>query len=276
MEEQLLQLQKTQLEILKVFDSICRKNHLRYSLYAGTLLGAVRHKDFIPWDDDLDVCMLREDYDRFLKLWPDAGAEGYILQNKENSPDFSQSFSKIRKDHTTFLQEADVGKQYHKGIFIDVFPIDRIPNGRISRLKFTWDCLRYQLLMREFVPPKANPAVRLVSSAVLALTPKKKRAVARKKIEKQLERINCNGTLSVVFVETFGTMRTVYPAELANHYIELPFGKESFLCFANWETYLRIKYGDYMQLPPKEERVWRHHPLVIDFTHNYEELEDQV
>ena len=104
MESQLRQLQLTQLEILKVFDDFCRKHDLKYSLYAGSLLGAVRHKGFIPWDDDLDVCMSRIEYDRFLSLWEMQPVDGYVLQNKDNSIYFDQSFSKLRKDHTTFLE----------------------------------------------------------------------------------------------------------------------------------------------------------------------------
>ena len=93
-----------QLDILNLIDQVCSKNDLQYSLYAGTLLGAVRHKGFIPWDDDLDICMPREDYEKFLKIWKDEDHPGYILQNKRNTPLFTQSFTKIRKDHTTFLQ----------------------------------------------------------------------------------------------------------------------------------------------------------------------------
>ena len=118
MEKMLRKLQLTQLDILKVFDKFCREHDLHYSLYAGSLLGAVRHKGFIPWDDDLDVCMSRADYDRLIALWEQAQPKGYILQNKENSPNFWQSFSKIRKDHTTFLQgQREVSHWHLSGYF---------------------------------------------------------------------------------------------------------------------------------------------------------------
>ena len=141
MDDVLRTLQLTQLEILKVFDAFCREHDLKYSLYAGSLLGAVRHQGFIPWDDDLDVCMDRGDYDRFPELWQQNPVEGYVLQNKENSKYFDQSFTKLRKDHTTFLQdEWEIGN-HHTGIFLDVFPIDRIPNGKRNRAVFKARCI---------------------------------------------------------------------------------------------------------------------------------------
>ena len=149
MDNKLRTLQCTQLELLKVFDRFCREHDLHYSLYAGTLLGAVRHKAFIPWDDDLDVCMSRTEYDRFVALWSENHHPGYILQNKGNTPAFSQSFTKLRKDHTTFLQDIEEANAYHTGIFIDIFPIDRIPSGKVSRCIFKWNCMKYQLLRSE-------------------------------------------------------------------------------------------------------------------------------
>lgn len=153
MDDQLRQLQLTQLEMLKLFDKICQEHGIAYSLYAGTLLGAVRHKGFIPWDDDLDVCMSRKNYDRFLKVWEETKHDGYLLQNKENSPAFSQSFSKIRKEHSTFLQSEKEAGCYHTGIFIDIFPLDRVPTRKKQYLRFCWYAISavYQRICPEAV-----------------------------------------------------------------------------------------------------------------------------
>lgn len=117
------QIWATEQEILDVIHQVCTEYGLRYSLAYGTLIGAVRHKGFIPWDDDIDLIMPREDYEKLLAIWNEAAPKGYILQNTRTDPDFTQNFTKIRKDHTTFLQdESEREKHYHKGIFVDIFP----------------------------------------------------------------------------------------------------------------------------------------------------------
>ena len=272
MNETMQRLHAVQLEILSVIDDFCTRHRIPYSLYAGTLLGAVRHRGFIPWDDDLDICMHRGDYERFLRLWQEAPPPGYLLQNKETAPRFGQSFTKIRKDHTVFLQaQKDIGK-FHNGIFVDIFPIDRLPEGAVARARFRWDCLLYLLYTREYVPPKGNPAVKAFSRLILKLTPAALRPRLRSRLHRRITR-HRSPELEAVTTETLGALRTRYPAGLLDTYTRLPFETGSFLCFSHWDECLRLKFGDYMQLPPEEERVWKHHPILIDFDHNYEELE---
>jgi len=268
---QLRRLQLTQLSILKVIDRFCRERGIRYSLYAGTLLGAVRHKGFIPWDDDLDICMSRQDYDRFLAAWTKEPPEGCLLQNKENTPSFTQSFTKIRAEHTTFLQYDWERGRYHTGIFVDVFPIDRLPAGKLNRAVFQWRCLNYQLLTREFIPPKGNAVEKAASRLILGLTPVNKRFDRRKKLLRAVTAVS-DRKLDTVAIETVGTIRTPLPADLLDEYVDLPFEDGKYMCFADWEGYLRAAFGDYMTPPPESERVWRHHPIILDFERNYEEI----
>lgn len=271
MDNTLRQLQLTQLSILKIIDKFCRKREIHYSLYAGTLLGAVRHGGFIPWDDDLDICMARVDYDRFVSAWHNDPPEGYILQNKENTPGFTQSFTKIRKDHTTFLQYDWERGKYHTGIFVDVFPVDRMPAGKLARAVFQWRCLNYQLLTREFIPPKGSSAERAISSLILHMMPETKRPAQRERLLRHITDLT-DTRLNTVAIETMNTIRTPLPTDLLDGFIDLPFEDGEFLCFQNWEGYLKTKFGDYMTPPPENERVWRHHPLVLDFERNLEEL----
>lgn len=259
------------LDILDIIDEVCKENDLHYSLYAGTLLGAVRHQGFIPWDDDLDICMPRDDYEKFIEKWNNQDHPGYILQNKRNTPSFTQSFSKIRKDHTTFLQFEWEKDRYHTGIFVDIFPVDRCPSSYLQQHLFRWRCMKYQLYTREFVPPKASLPTRMVSVILLALTTSKNRQAYRSRFENKLKILFSHSELPTVAIESMATINQTFPNDLLNDYEDLPFEGKKYKCFVQRDVYLTLKYGQYMQLPPEEERVWKHDHLIIDFDQNYGE-----
>lgn len=127
MDDRLRQFQMEELEILKEFARICDKYNLRYYLVGGTLLGAVRHRGFIPWDDDIDVAMLRHDYERFAKICQNELGNRYFYQNTETDPYYFLTYAKIRKNGTEVYEERFSTAKFHKGIFIDIFPLDFCP-----------------------------------------------------------------------------------------------------------------------------------------------------
>ena len=264
-------LQNVQLEILDVIDQICKENDLHYSLYAGTLLGAIRHQDYIPWDDDLDICMSRTDYERFLTVWKDQDHPGYILQNKRNTPSFTQTFTKIRKDHTTFLQFEWEKERYHTGIFVDIFPFDHCPDSFLERQLFCYQCLKYLLYTREFVPPKASLFMRTITKFFLVLSSVNSRKRYRERFEQKLIERSTRNELPVMAIELLSSLSQIYSCDLFQNYIELPFHNLQLPCIVKWDEMLTVLYGDYMKLPPEEERVWKHEHLIIDFEHNYGE-----
>lgn len=269
----LRKLQMVQLEILKYIDFFCKKNNIRYSLSGGTLLGAVRHGGFIPWDDDLDICMLRSEYNRFVQLWNSCSHDKYLLQSKNDTPAFSQSFVKIRKNHTTFYQKGERFGVYHMGIFVDVFPIDRIPNGKLKEYLFYWRVIRYQIFVREFIPPDASIISKLLLRIIFSLNSSKTRTKKRERLLKKITQYNDDNSLRLVGIDTINAMRKSFSSDLWNELTTIEFEESFFPCYANWEEYLTRFYGDYMKLPPKEEQTWYHRPIIIDFEHNYEELE---
>lgn len=272
MDDTLRKLQLTELEILEVIDRICKKYDIKYSLYAGTLLGAVRHKGFIPWDDDLDICMSRDQYNRFLKVWIQDSPKGFLLQNKDNTPTFTQSFSKIRKDDTTFFQDGEIAGNYHMGIFVDVFPIDRMPNGKLKRYAFVWRCMKYQLFCREFVPTQNGRFAKVASDIILKTTTQKFRSKKRQRLLNRITKYNSEKSNNTVAIEIKRTFSTPLPPDLMDDYVILEYEGKGFPCVKKWNEYLRIKFGDYMQYPPVEEQTWAHPPVMIDFEHNYEDI----
>lgn len=265
---------ETELEILSKVDEFCREHDIKYSLAYGTLLGAVRHKGFIPWDDDIDIMMLREDYNKFIKLWNKNPIDGYILQNKDNSPDFSQTFTKIRKDHTTFINqaEADGGYKYHKGFFIDIFPLDRKATGKFNEIVQNINAIKYLLLCREYLPKDNGLALKLASELFLLFNPKFVRNNRRQKYLNRITKYNSQKNNRLLTVSAISDLRISFIPELMENSVDLYFEGKKFMCTWKYLEFLESQYGDYMQLPPEAERVWYHHPVIVDVEHNFEEI----
>ncbi|SHL85677.1 lipopolysaccharide cholinephosphotransferase [Fibrobacter sp. UWOV1] len=268
----LSRLHSVEIEILKVVDDFCRKNDIKYSLYCGTMLGAVRHKGFIPWDDDIDLCMERQDYDRFIKLWNESNNKDFILQNKDTDEDFTQSFTKIRKNNTCFLQRDEQDKLYHKGIFVDILPLDRFPNNKLSQVFFKLDTMIYQLFTREFVPKNSSVVVTMISNLMLKLfrggLRRKIRKFFLKKMMKYQNDLNC----SLVSANSMDGFNHIMPADMPQRMNEYLFENAYFMGYSDYDGMLKSWYRNYMQLPPIEEQVWKHQPEVIDFENNYKEV----
>lgn len=143
--DDLKEVQHAVLGIMKDIDKVCTENHIKYWLYAGTLIGAVRHNGFIPWDDDLDVAMLREDYERFLKVAPKCLGNRYFIQTWESDPGFALPLAKVRKNDTIYLESGSQYSNCHHGLFVDIFVYDNLPDGSLD-LFLTKICM--QLVFR--------------------------------------------------------------------------------------------------------------------------------
>lgn len=279
-DEMLPKVKKCELEILQVVDQFCKENNIKYSLAYGTLLGAVRHKGFIPWDDDIDIFMLREDYEKFIDLWLNNPVDGYILENKRTNPNYDQCLTKIRKDHTTYLQESrygdknEVNSGYHTGIFIDIFVLDRVANTSAQQKIQKVNAMIYYLYTRGFAFDRGNPIVKLGCNVLLKFVPKKKYSSIALKFEKKLQRFNDNNNNSLMCFSTMDDLSHPFSSDLFDKMTDIEFENGMFKSIKDVHGFLIAQYGDYMQLPPEEERVWYHHPIVIDFEHNWDEIKD--
>ena len=270
-EETLKEVKKAELNILSTVDDFCQKNNIKYSLAYGTLLGAVRHKGFIPWDDDIDIWMTRKNYNKFIKTWEQNPVQGYILQNTDLEEDFSQNFTKIRKDNTAFIQtEEEKTTNYHKGIFIDIFPLDRVAKtpSKIAVQKFY--AMLTMLFYRKYAPPTEKGLKKYISKFFLRIVPKSKYENARKYFENKYLFLSGDVDCSWLSNSTYRDLSIYYDSDMMDDYTFLQFEGRNFMSVSNWDHALKMQYGDYMQLPPEKDRVWKHHPIFIDLKNNYE------
>ena len=134
--EQLKQIQSKEKEIFQAFISVCEQLKLPYFIVGGTLLGAVRHKGFIPWDDDIDIAMLRPDYEIFLSRAQALLPDNIFFQTIDTDPEYLGNYAKLRHNQTTFLESAVKTKHIHHGLFIDVFPLDYYPDSSLAQAVF--------------------------------------------------------------------------------------------------------------------------------------------
>lgn len=262
---------KTEQEILDIIDEICSINSIRYSLFYGTLIGAVRHKGFIPWDDDIDIVMPRSDYEAFRKVWMDNPPNGFILQDYNTDSDYTNNFMKIRKDKTTFLQtEKERKKKYHKGVFVDIFPADHLAPSNMGQ-KVQYIACAINLLYSRGFSSGTGGVIGLIEKVLLHV-PKLFHPFIRKKSEGIIKLWNKNERTQYFCSCTIDSCRKYYSNDLFDEMKLVEFNGKMYCSVSDTDAALRVEYDDYMQLPPEEERVWKHHPILIDFEHNYEDL----
>ena len=272
------ELHNKELQILDEFVRVCKKHNLKYFLYGGTLLGAVRHKGFIPWDDDIDIIMPREDYDRFGEIAEKELGKEYFYQTNITDKKFILLFAKIRLNNTYVREPKFDGVDIHQGIYIDILPLDLFPeksdikqkimlekfnvlncacqtgkclsNHFLSRLLYKWYMLfpNYHLQMKrdKFIKNACkNPNTKLVCSFGSHYRPLKKRVMKKE-----------------WFVDSG---------------LEMDFEGRKYTVPAGWEEYLKHLFGPhYMSLPPEEKRINHFNFYEVNFNVEEEKINEKV
>ena len=254
-----IELRKIQMELLDYFDAFCKRNHLNYWLDGGTLLGAVRHKGYIPWDDDIDVAMLREDFTKAAALFP-AQAEGpFAFLTPTNDRTYAYPFGKVINTDTVLYEYGEKGIK--TGVYIDVFVYDNSPEDAQARKKlfrnrdFLGRMRRLQLPRRAEVSGLKR-AVYTVGAALLK--PVSKNALARA-LDKNARRYE-HENLELVsdFADPYDYAYFSVPKAIFQTLTQLEFEGKLYPAPKNYDVWLPVWYGNYMELPPVEQRV-RHH-----------------
>lgn len=258
--------QLAMLDILIEIDRICKKNNIPYWLDAGTLLGAVRHKGFIPWDDDIDICMCRVDYLRFLDVCDKELSSGYFCQTSKSDPEYPKRTipCKIRKNNTVICEAEDVfygtsELDFHKGLFVDVFPMDFYSDkNKIRKFERLFSIVYYLKNSSIFVNHKS--ILRMFLSKFFIMTPWTLiENIKNKLIKKNNNRNNkyIGYGIEIPNCDYFHEKSNIFPLST------ISFEGFEFSAPKNINNYLFVLYGDnYMELPPTDKR--RNHTVSIE------------
>ncbi|MFI3266458.1 MAG: LicD family protein [Rikenellaceae bacterium] len=246
-----------QIKILDAIVEFCDANNIRYFLCGGTLLGAVRHKGYIPWDDDIDIMMLRDDYQR---LSAEFTHKDMTILEHTKFKDYVYPFIKVSDNHTLCTELKYTDKNSHLGVNIDIFPIDNIPNERrsrsrlISRIKLIRKCMRLKRLRfnRHRI---LKSIVHLI--ARIFLLPMSVSALCRSLTRVGCKYNNTNTDYKGIVVWGYGK-REICRAELFSSSVKVDFEGKQYDAPVGYKEYLTNVYGDYMQLPPENKRSSGH------------------
>ncbi len=268
MENNRRNLQLKILEMVKYLDQFCKENNIEYYIIYGSCLGAVRHKGFIPWDDDFDIGMTLENYNKFVDLCKtQLDTNKYFLQTLDTDPNYYLSFAKLRDINTTLIEEKNKGISIQYGVYVDIFPIVGIPKNKFSR--------KMQAINRAFA---LSANINVINSKFLYSIFKLILAVFGKQkllryCSKQAIKYSC---------KDYDEWCSIFDGDglNLNSTTKSIMGKPTYVPFEDtflpipekYDEYLTHIYGDYMQIPtPEQIKAKEHTAYVLDLNHSYEE-----
>jgi lipopolysaccharide cholinephosphotransferase len=271
-EIEIRQLQEKSFEILLYLKNFCDKYNIRFFLIGGSCIGALRHQGFIPWDDDIDVMMLREEYERFHILWEKYGDhKNYSLCRTSKEKNYHQPTSTFKNNNTTFINQHSKNEDINHGIYIDIGPLDYRPNSKILRFIQAIFAMSFSLFNSQRLPNSQGKTLRLLTKIILTLIPFKNiRYYIWKYSEKQMTKYKleeCKYVSEMVIGPK--AIKRLLPKEW--------FTKTKLLKFEGYdmpipdgaEQWMTMAFGNYMEYPPVEERKPKHKIVLIDTENSY-------
>lgn len=272
------EIQKLEYDILCYFDDICQEHHLTYFLAYGTLIGAVRHHGFIPWDDDIDVMMPRDDYYKLVEIMKNSPHDYYRLIAIETCADFTAPLPKIIDGRTKLIQHYDYEEKVPLGVYIDIFMMDGAKNSYEDALQWYDESFRYYRDWRvsnlALFPPGKSKLYGILRYF-------KNIAYKRRGVEFYLNRLKENNSkysyyecqyVSTLEVGTLPGTKCIWPKQYFEPPVTAVFEDREFFIPNNYDAVLKSEYGDYMTLPPENMQIPHHvYSLEID-----EELMAQI
>lgn len=253
------ELKALQMDVLTAIDKFCTENGITYSLAGGTLLGAIRHKGYIPWDDDIDIYLYRDDYNKLISTFPELYEGRYKIASLERDKGWVRPYANAYDDRTIVIESST--EKEHIGVNIDLFPIDNVPDDEQEWKKYDIPRRRIQKFHAlRFVKLKKGRG--FFKNATVLITRWLTFFISKRKVAEYLDKVaqkHNNYETNYVFSNAQGILvKRRFLKKVFDNIVDLPFENRVFKGFADYDEYLRNAYGDYMKLPPVEKRVTHH------------------
>lgn len=260
------------LEILLYFDAFCRKHHLRYYICGGTCIGAVRHKGFIPWDCDIDVFMPRKDFETITEIWDKyADTSRYAFDRTNQTNNMRAQLGAVKDVNTTYIRSHNTHYDMNHGIPIDVVVLDRLSDNQFQRKMQIINGMAFSLFNSQRIPNQHGNAAKVLAKVILGIFKSKKiRFRIWRHCEKAMSKYENKNTRYVgELVTGYHNGNLLYPAEWFDEPKELEFEGHLVYGPSMPNEYLEMRYPNFMQLPPEEERIPKFTPAFIDLNKSY-------